>query len=567
MPRTRFMVAASTVAALAATSALAARGGDGTVNILYWQAPSIMNPYLSGGAKDWEAASLVLEPLADYDENGKLFPRLARDIPTTANGGISEDFRSITWQLKPGLKWSDGSPVTAADAVFTAKYCMDSQSGCAQLAQFQDVDKVEAPDDLTVKITFKKPMPVPYGPLVTDQSPIIQKKQFANCLGVNAPTCTEANFNPIGTGPFSVVSFKPNDAIELTANLNYRDPDKPHFAKVNLKGGGDALAAARAVLQTGEYDYAWNLLLPPDVLKKMENAGKGKVSAAFGPLVEQLAMNLTDPSPDLPPDERSTAKHANPILGDVRVRKALSMAIDRAAMTTIGFGSMGKPTCDRIPAPENFAAGDKSCLTQDIQGAKSLLDEAGWKPGPDGIRMKGEKRLKLVFQTSTNPVRQQFQTIIKQWWTEIGVDVELKNINSSVFFGSDPGSPDTFQKFYADVEMFLDFFNGNDPGSFVALNTCSNIPGPHNQWQSQNTPRYCDKDYDALVDKLSDTNDYQKRGEVVKKLNAMLTTDSYAYVPLVWRSAVSAVSNSMGGFVANPWGSSLWNAQDWHRVK
>lgn len=567
MPRTRFMVAASTIAVLSATSALAAQGGDGTVNILYWQAPSIMNPYLSGGAKDWEAASLVLEPLADYDENGKLFPRLARDIPTTANGGISEDFRSITWQLKPGLKWSDGSPVTAADAVFTANYCMDPQSGCAQLAQFQDVDKVEAPDDLTVKIIFKKPMPVPYGPLVTDQSPIIQKKQFANCLGVNAPTCTEANFNPIGTGPFAVVSFKPNDAIELTANLNYRDPDKPHFAKVNLKGGGDALAAARAVLQTGEYDYAWNLLLPPDVLKKMENAGKGKVSVAFGPLVEQLAMNLTDPSPDLPPDERSTAKHSNPILGDVRVRKALSMAIDRAAMTTIGFGFMGKPTCDRIPAPENFAAGDISCLTQDIQGAKSLLDEAGWKPGSDGIRVKDERRLKLVFQTSTNPVRQQFQTIIKQWWNQIGVDVELKNINSSVFFGSDPGSPDTFQKFYADVEMYLDFFNGNDPGSFVALNVCSNIPGPANQWQSQNTPRYCNKDYDSLVDKLSDTNDYQKRGEIIKKLNTMLTTNSYAYVPLVWRSAVSAVSNSMGGFVANPWGSSLWNAQDWHRVK
>jgi peptide/nickel transport system substrate-binding protein len=552
---------------LIASPALAARGTDGTVNILYWQAPSILNPYLSGGIKDIESSSLVIEPLAGFDEKGKLFPRLAQDIPTVENGGVSKDLKSITWKLKPGLKWSDGTPVTAKDVVFTAKYCMDPHGGCAQLSHFEGVDKVEALDDLTVRITFKEPMPVPYGPFVSAQSPILQEKQFADCLGAKAPTCTTANFNPIGTGPFVVTEFKPNDAIEMKANPNYRDPDKPRFAKVNFKGGGSALAAARAVLQTGEYDYAWNIQLAPTVLKSMEKEGKGKVLVGFGTLVERLMMNLTDASPNLPPDTRSTAKTKNPYLSDVRVRKALSMAIDRTTLNKIGYGFMGRPTCDWIPAPENFAAHDTSCLKQDIAGAKKLLDEAGWKPGPDGIREKDGKKLKLVFQSSTNAVRQQFQAIIKQWWHEIGVDTELKNINASVFFGGDPGSPDTFQKFYADVEMYANNFNGTDPAPYVAQYTCDKAPRPETQWGGQNIVRYCNKDYDKLVAELGHTADYEKRGEIIKKLNTMLTMGSYSIVPLVWRGRTSAISNTLGGDIMNTWDSEMWNAQDWYREK
>ena len=98
-----------------APAAFAERGEDGHVNIIYWQAPSIMTPYLSGGTKDIEAASLVLEPLGRYTETGALVPYLAEEIPTVENGGVSEDLTQITWKLKEGLVWSDGSPVTSAD--------------------------------------------------------------------------------------------------------------------------------------------------------------------------------------------------------------------------------------------------------------------------------------------------------------------------------------------------------------------------------------------------------------------------------------------------------------------
>jgi peptide/nickel transport system substrate-binding protein len=561
------LLGAAAAFALAPAAWSAGRGTDGTVNLIYWQAPSILNPYLSGGTKDLEASAVVLEPLAGYDQNGKIFPRLAASIPTVENGGVSKDLMSITWKLKPGLKWSDGSPVTADDVVFTGKYCMDPTGGCAQLSHFEGVDKIEKVDDLTVKITFKKPNPVPYGPFVNYESPIIQAKQFADCLGAKAPTCTSANFGPIGTGPYEVTEFKPNDVVQYKVNPNYRIKDKPHFAEVNLKGGGDANAAARAVLQTGEYDYGWNIQLAPDVMKNMEKAGKGKVLVAFGTSVERLNMNLTDPSPSLPPDVRATVKAPNPFLSDVRVRKALSMALDRDVLTKVGYGFMGRPTCDWVPAPANFAADNKGCLKQDIEGAKKLLDEAGWKPGPDGIREKDGKKLILSFQTSTNSVRQQYQAIIKQWWKQIGVGTELKNINASVFFGGDPGSPDTFQRFYSDVEMYTNNFAGTDPAAYVAQYTCDKAPRPESQWQGQNIVRFCNKEYDALVDKLGQTADYKERGEIVKKLDTILTMDQYALVPMVWRGRVSVISNTIEGDHLNTWDSELWNIEDWTRKK
>ncbi|MCB1312108.1 MAG: peptide ABC transporter substrate-binding protein [Sedimentitalea sp.] len=550
-----------------APMAMAERGSDGHVNIIYWQAPSILNPFLSGGTKDVESASLVLEPLGRFDQDGNLVPFLAAEIPTLENGGVSEDLTTITWKLKEGLLWSDGTPVTSEDVVFTANYCMHPEGGCAQLAKYVGVQSVEALDDLTVKVTFSEPKPNPYGPFMGGQSPIIQAAQFADCLGAKAPECTEANFNPIGTGPFVVDEFKPNDVITMSANPNYRDPAKPAFATLTFKGGGDATAAGRAVLETGEMDYAWNLQLAPDVIAKMEEGGKGVTIAGFGTLVERIEMNLTDASPSLPEGERSTVKHPHPFLTDLNVRKAMSMAIDRDLLVEIGYGKAGRPTCNIVPAPELFASDNTDCLTQDIEGAKALLDEAGWVPGPDGVRAKDGVRLSVLYQTSTNAVRQDFQALIKQWWDEIGIETELRNINASVFFGSDPGSPDTFPRFYADVQMYANNFDGTDPEAYLAERTCGKMPRPETQWQGENINRFCDPEYDALVAELGRTGELEKRAEIAKRLNDMLTKDSYSMLPLVDRGRVSAHAKSLGGVVLNTWDSELWNVADWYRLQ
>ena len=551
-----------------ASMAVAERGSDGDLKIIYWQAPSILNPYLSGGTKDVESASMVIEPLGRYDQDGALVPYLAKEIPTVGNGGVSADLTSITWTLKEGLLWSDGTPLTSADVKFTAEYCMHPEGGCAQASFFDGVTSVEAMDALTVKVTFNQPKPNPYGPFMGGQSPILQAAQFADCLGAKAPECTEANFGPIGTGPFMVTDFRPNDVIQLVANPNYRDASKPAFASVTFKGGGDATAAGRAVMETGEFDYAWNMQLAPDVLAKMAQGGKGKPIAAFGSLVERLEMNLTDPSPELDAETRATVKAPHPFLSDIRVRTALSMAIDRDLLVEVGYGTAGRPTCNLVPAPKVFASDNTGCLTQDIEGAKALLDQAGWTDSDgDGVRDKDGKKLAILYQTSTNAVRQDFQALIKQWWSEIGVETELRNLDASVFFGGDPGSPDTYQKFYADVEMYANNFNGTDPQQYLAAYRCGGEPKPESQWQGENINRFCDPAYDALIDELARTGDLDKRGEIGKKMNDMLTKDSMTIVPLVDRGRVSAHALSLGGIVLNTWDSELWNIADWHRIK
>ena len=565
--RHALMSAAAVIAA--APAAMAERGSDGNLNILYWQAVSIMNPYLSGGTKDIEAASLVIEPLARFDDTGTIVPFLATDIPTVQNGGVSEDLTTITWTLKPGLLWSDGTPVTAADVVFTWQYCTAEGGGCAQGAKFDGITTVEALDDLTVKVTFGGPTPYPYTAFVGAQSPIIQAAQFANCLGAAAPTCTDANNMPVGTGPFVVTEFLPNDVVSLAANPNYRDPAKPAFATVTFKGGGDAAAAGRAVLETGEFDYAWNLQLAPDVINAMAAAGKGTVVSSYGTNVERIEANLTDPSADLPEGERSTVAHPHPFLTDARVREALSIAIDRQLLVDVGYGPSGQATCNLVPAPALYASDNTGCLTQDLERAKALLEEAGFTDvDGDGMRENAAgQRLSVLYQTSTNAVRQDVQALVKDAWNKIGVEVELRNIDAGVFFGGDPASPDTFQKFYADIQMYTNNFEGNDPQAYLAAYTCDKIPGPDNGWQGENINRICDPAYEALVAQLAAERDPAKRGEIAIAMNDWLTKDSNIIIPLIHRGRVSAHSNTLGGVLMNAWDSELWNAADWYRIQ
>ncbi|MBM9595348.1 peptide ABC transporter substrate-binding protein [Roseitranquillus sediminis] len=572
--------AATALASAAFAQTDGERGRDGQLNIIYWQAPSTLNPYLSGGTKEVESASLVIEPLARYDENGEMVPWLAEAIPSVDDGTVAEDLTSITWTLKEGLEWSDGTPVTAEDAVFTWEYCTHPEGGCAQASYFDGVASVEAVDDRTIRVNFNAPKPFPYTAFVGSESPILQKAQFQDCLGTRAPECTEANFGPIGTGPFVVDEFRPNDVILLSANENFREEGKPAFASITFKGGGDAAAAARAVLETGEFDYAWNLQLDPSILADMEAQGIGEVIAAFGTSVERLHLNQTNADPSLPPEERSVYipveegnfqsgnQNPHPIFTDPAVGRALSKAIDRQLLVDIGYGAGGQATCNLLPAPELYAStANDDCLVQDIEEAKRILDEAGWTDtNGNGIRDKDGVELSVTYQTSTNAVRQDTQALVKQWWDELGVETELRNVDASVFFGGDPSSPDTFQKFYADIEMYTNNFAGVDPEAYMANWRCNAMPRPDTAWQGENIQRFCDAEYDKLVDEMAQTAELERRGELAKQMNDMIV-QSYSIIPLIHRGSPSAKANTLAGVRMNDWDSELWNIKDWHRAE
>ena len=543
---------------------------EDTVNILFWQAASSLNMYLSGGTKEFEAASLVIEPLARYDPDGLMVPWLVDEIPTVANGGISEDLTSITWKLSEGILWSDGSPFTAQDVVFTGEYCMHPDTGCSVLSQFDGVDTIEALDDLTVKITFTGPKPFPYGPFVGYFTPIIQKAQFADCIGAAAQGCTEQNFAPIGTGPFVVEDFRANDVVSYTANPNFREEGKPSFSRAIFKGGGDAESAARAVLETGEADYAWNLQISPAVLSAMEAAGQGTVVVAFATNVERLMINQTNPDPMLDGDTRSVwmedGSNGHPFLQVDAVWMAMSKAIDRNVIAEQLYGAGGVATCNVLPGPPIYAsANNDDCLVQDTAAANAMLDEAGILDSDgDGIREYEGIPLKVSYQTSTNAVRQNTQALIKQWWSEIGIDTELRNIDAAVFFGGDPASPDTYGKFYTDIEMYTNGSNGTDPETYMGNWRTSEISGPWNNFLGSNVPRWYSEEYDALLNQMSQTAVLEERAALAIQMNDMLV-QSGAMIPLVYRGSVSAHSNSVSGVQMNAWDAELWNVADWTR--
>jgi peptide/nickel transport system substrate-binding protein len=557
------------VAMLTGGFSVIAQEGD-TLNILYWQAASILNPHLSSGTKDYDASRLVVEPLAQYNPDGDILPVLVDEVPTLENGGISEDLTTITWTLSEGIVWSDGSPLTAADVVFSWEYCTHPEMGCSNLATFDGVASVEAVDDRTVLVTFEGPQPFPYGPFVSSLSPILQKAQFENCLGAEAPNCTEQNFGPIGTGPYMVEEFLPNDVVTYVRNPNYRVEGQPYFDRVVFKGGGDAESAARAVLETGEADYAWNLQVSADVLAEMEANGIGTIVYNFASNVERILLNQTNPDPALG-EMRSVwvedGSNAHPFLTEPAVYRAMSMAIDRNVMAEQLYGNGGRPTCNVIQGPAAYVStNNDSCLVQDIDGANALLDEAGIvDTDGDGIREHNGVPLSVLYVTSTNALRQNEQALVKQWWEQIGMAVELRNVDAAVYFGGDPASPDTLGKFYMDVQMFT---TGPTPDVASHLRgwTCAEVTGPDNNWLGGNTMRYCNEEYDAMMAELDATGDAARRIELAIALNDHLVQNG-AIIPLIFRSSTSAHNNTIEGvWINGSFDSEMWNVAEWTRA-
>ena len=536
------------------------------LTILYWQAASLPGPFLSGGTKDQDAGAITLEPLASVDPDGVLMPRLAAEIPTLENGGVSEDGLTITWTLQEGLLWSDGTPMTADDAVFTWEYCTHPETGCAPIDTFDGVVSVEAPDDTTVVVTFDKFTPYPYTAFVTAQSPIISRTQFGECVGAAAQTCSEQNLSPLGTGAYRLTDFKVNDVATYERNPHYRG-EPAYFDRVVFKGGGDAASAARAVLETGEADYAWNLQVEPQILAEMEAKGGGEIIVAFDSLVERLLVNQTNPDEALGDDrsEYLDGTNPHPFLVGTPVAQAMSMAIDRSVIAENLYGFAGRPVCNVIPGPKHYVStANDGCLVQDIDGANALLDEAGIvDTDGDGIREYNGMPLSVRYQTSTNSVRQKTQAVIKQWWAEIGIETELLNHDASVFFGGDPNSPDTYQKFYTDIQMYTTG-PSIDPQIHLSQWQCQYIPERANSWAGGNIFRGCDSEYDELFQMLVETPVGPERERLVKTLNDM-NVQSGMQIPLVYRGRVAARTNSLQGVLINGWDTELWNVGDWTR--
>ena len=538
------------------------------LTILYWQAPTLPGPYLSSGTKDTDAGAVTLEPLAKYDPDGNLVPALAARIPTLENGGLSQDLMSITWNLDEGLKWSDGSDVTAEDIVFTWRYCVDEETGCTSESSFDGIASVQAIDSLTVKIAFDAPTPYPYQAFVGAGTPIISRTQFADCIGAAAKTCEEQNTAPLGTGPYRIIDFQTNEEAIYERNPFYRGPT-PYFDRVFFKGGGEAIDAAGAVMEKGEADYAWNLQVEPETLVRMEAAGLGELVVAYSSLVERIVVNQTNPDPALG-DNRSEyldGQNPHPFLTYMPIPQAMSMAIDRGLISEQLYGFSAEPTCNVITGPPKYVStANEGCLTQDITGANKLLDDSGvLDTDGDGIREYDGVPLRITYQTSVNAVRQNTQAMIRDWWSQIGIETELLQHDASLFFGGDPVADKdaSLRRFFADVQMYANG-SGIDPQQYLSCALCKHIQTRDNNWAFDNSARSCDPEYDELFAQLEQTQIGPEREALAKRLHDIYV-QNYFEIPLVERGFVSAHLNTLKGVRINGWDSELWNIAEWRR--
>ena len=250
------------------------RGGGGAIKLLYWAAPTILNPHLAVAPKDLEASQLFYEPLADTDTEGNIVPVLAQETPSVANGGVGQDGTWVQWRLKRGVTWHDGRPFTADDVIFTWQYASDQASATTSTGSYLGIERAEKVDDHTVKLIFKRPTPFWADAFCNAAGFVLPRHVFEAYRGGKSREAP-ANLKPVGTGPYRHVDFKPGDIVTAEINPSYHVPNRPFFDRVELKGGGDPVSAARAVLQTGEYDYGWGLNMEDEILRRLEDGRQG----------------------------------------------------------------------------------------------------------------------------------------------------------------------------------------------------------------------------------------------------------------------------------------------------
>ncbi len=542
------------------------RGDNGVLKLLYWQAPTIVNPHLAQGVKDYHASRLCLEPLLTANAAGVFAPVLAAEVPSRANGGLSADGKSVTYKLKQGVKWADGRPFTADDVVFTYQFINNKESAATTYATYATIEKVEAVNPTTVKITFKTPTPAWFLPFVGSNGMILPKHALESYVGSNARNAP-FNLKSFGTGPYKVESFRPGDLVIYSINESYRDPTKPAFQQVQIKGGGDATSAARAVLETGEYDYAWNMQVEWPVLEAMTKAGKGLVITEGGGGVEQIYINQTDPTKEVD-GQRSSVKTTHPFLTDPKVRQALGLAIDRETMAKQLYGLEGVATPNVLTTPTRLNSKNTK-IVFDLAKANQLLDEAGWQKGPDGIRQKGGVKLQVNYVTSVNTLRQKEQAIVKDGWGKLGVAVTLQSIDAGVFFSSSPGNNDTASHFYRDVQMFTNTFTSPFPASYMRQyysgDPAKDIAQKENNWSGDNYIRWVNKEYNQMYDQVLVELDQKKADALWVKMNDLVVSQAVS-LPLIDRRIVSTHSKNLD-VVENmtPFDSETRNIAEWRR--
>jgi peptide/nickel transport system substrate-binding protein len=414
-------------------------------------------------------------------------------------------------------------------------------------------------DQYTVKAVFKRPQP--YWASAFTGSGLLPRHIFQSVKGSGAREAI-GMIAAVGTGPYRLTEFRPGDMIRAEMNKNYHVANRPFFDRLDIKCGGDAVGAARAVLQTGEYDFAYYVLIEEEVLRRIEQGGKGRVMTIPSSAVSFIQCNQTDPWREVD-GERSSLKAPHPLLTDKAVRTALSLVVDRTSIQEHLVGRNGQITANFLNAPDRFRS--SNCTWEfNVDKANDTLEQAGYLRGPDGVRVKDGRRLRFLFQAAANSTVQKVQSVVKQGAARAGIEMEVKAIPASVFFSADVSNVDTNVRFHADLQTYT-VFTGLDPQLFMGQFVSWEVPTKENSWTGRNISRWRNADFDKLWKQAETEMDPVKRAALFIKMNDMVVQTAVV-IPVTWRNVLHAASNTLAGIEPNSWDSIFGRIAYWHRT-
>lgn len=503
----------------------------GTLIVGSPQEPETLNPLLSSQSIADALGALTIEGLVEVDAEGKYAPVLAEALPE-----VSDDGLVVTYKLKQGVKFSNGDPFTCADVKYTLDAILSDLSQ-ASTSGYGDIDTLECPDDHTVVVTFAEL----YAPYLRLFSYILPK-----AAGDPAQLDSWAyNRAPIGTGPWVVKEWKAGDQIVYVKNPYYREEGKPYLDSVIIK-----ILPSREVgmqlLGTGEIHALWDLIEADfPALDAMAAKGVTYAAAVTGEN-EYLVLNFGDPKVDAPPDP---AANPHPILYDLRVRQAIQMGIDKQLIAETLLNNQVKPGTTVLPVGQ-FAC-PQPLSEYNPEKAKALLEDAGWKPGSDGIRVKDGVRMSMKFQTTSgNKLREDTQQVIVEMMREIGIELLIENVPSDVLFaGWDSNGLRKHGNF--DIIMYTTG-PGIDPDSHLFGNYHSaRIPTAANKGAGNNYSRWINPDVDQWIDDAAGTTDVAERQALYCKVAEAINRD-LPRIPLYERLLITGVRTEVQNFRVSP---------------
>jgi peptide/nickel transport system substrate-binding protein len=525
-------------------------GGGGTVALIIPEEPAGLNRFLADAAIVYQVSDASVIGLTTPNEKGEYTPRLAAELPT-----VSDDQKTVTWKLREGLKWSDGEPLTSDDIKFTWEAVSNPDSGAYNyLAGFDLIESIETPDDVTAIIHYSEPY---VGYLGQFSAALLPRHATGK---PEEMTTWTYNMKPVVAGPFVVTDWRSGESITMERNPNYYEEGKPYLDKLVFRIVPEA-AAQTALMINGEAQvHLW----PGEDKAVYDEALKGAGQQVLVPGIWNMAIdfNLSKPG-----DKDPSGAEPHPILGDIRVRQAISHAID--------YDTLIKDVLNGQVAPSTspFAYGWYKCdiprmYNYDVEKAKQLLTEAGWVEGSDGIRVaqgaqyaEDGTRLSLELQGYTNfdPLDRTEQFIVENL-KAVGVEANIQNYDFSIIFGSfADGSP----RMTGDYDMLI-FDRGyylEPQGDVQSSYLSTNIPSADNP-DGGNYFRWQNPKADEAINTAGGTFDQAARREAYCQLGKLIQEDAVQDYIYLFQDGYG-FSSKLEGYTVSTWGSMTWDVQNW----